>query len=681
MGKPFRSVLIANRGEIAVRVIRACREVNLRAIAVYSDADANALHVRCADEAHRLGPAPAVESYLRGDRIIAVALSSRAEAIHPGYGFLAENADFAQAVLDAGLVWIGPPPTAMRLLGDKAAAKALAERVGVPMIPGYHGDAQDDATLKSQAAQIGFPVLVKATAGGGGRGMRTVRASDELPEALAAARREAQAAFGSDRLLLERYLERPRHVEMQIFGDERGDLVYLGERDCSIQRRHQKIIEEAPAPSFTERQRRAMGEASVALARAARYANAGTVEYLLDRDGRFYFLEVNTRLQVEHPVTELVTGLDLVQLQFQIAAGRPLPLRQDEVRIEQHAIEARLYAEEPRADFRPSAGRVTEYSAPSVDPDDERPLIVRVDSGISSGDQVTHYYDSLLAKLIVRAPDRDAALDWLADCLDRMRIEGMQTNRRLLQSIVASDSFGAAELHTELIAELSVNGALDQPPDEIVVAAVASLVLPRSDAAGFDSSAASRPDRVWRVAGHWRLGGVGLVVNLELDGQNIAVGVDAPLSPEEAWRFRIGGRERRYHIARWDGIGVELKDRQFTEQVVVRGESSFLTVDWRRYHLRFAVTSGLETNRQTGPSGSGEPSDIIVAPVPGRIVRLTVRVGDQVTKNQTTTVIEAMKIEHAVTASRDGLVAAIRVKEGDQVDPGAVLIELENPRE
>ena len=592
MGQSFRSVLIANRGEIAVRIVRACREANLHAIAVYSDVDANALHVRLADEAHRLGPPPAAESYLRGDRIVAVALSSGAEAIHPGYGFLSENADFAQAVLDAGLVWIGPPPAAMRLLGDKAAAKALAERVGVPTIPGYHGDAQDDATLTSEAARIGFPVLVKATAGGGGRGMRTVRASDELPEALAAARREAQAAFGSDRLLLERYLERPRHVEMQIFGDERGDLVYLGERDCSMQRRHQKIIEEAPAPNFTDEQRRVMGEASVALARAAHYTNAGTVEYLLDRAGRFYFLEVNTRLQVEHPVTEMVTGLDLVQLQFQIAAGQPLPLRQDELRIEQHAIEARLYAEDPQADFIPSAGRVTEYSAPSVDPYDASPRIVRVDSGISAGDQVTHYYDSLIAKLIVRAPDRDAALDWLADCLDRMRIEGVRTNRRLLQSIVASESFGAAELHTELISELSVNGALAQPPDETTIAAVASLMLPRSNPAGIDSSAPSLPNRVWREAGYWRLGGVGVVVNLELDGQNLAVGVEAPRSPQEAWRFRLGNRERRYHVARWDEVGIELKDGEVTEHLAVRGGSSSLAVDWRRHHLRFAVTSG-----------------------------------------------------------------------------------------
>ncbi|MCA1644110.1 MAG: methylcrotonoyl-CoA carboxylase [Chloroflexi bacterium] len=460
------SLLVANRGEIALRIFRTCKRLGIRTIGVYADADARALHVIEADEAYRVGPSPASQSYLNAAAILDAASRAGAQAIHPGYGFLAENADFAQAVLDAGLIWVGPPVGAMRALGDKAQAKTLAEQQAVPLLPGYHGVDQSAHTLAEHAARIGYPVLIKATAGGGGRGMRLVDIPDQFEEALQAARREASASFGDDRVLLERYVRRPRHVEVQIFGDLHGHVIHLGERECSIQRRHQKLIEESPSPGLEVDLRAQMTDAGLRLGRAAGYANAGTVEFLLDEQrSQFAFLEVNARLQVEHPITEAVTGLDLVELQLRVAAGEPLPLAQADVHFTGHAIEARVIAEDPLAGFLPSSGTVFSFAHP----DD-----VRVDTWITNGAQVSPYYDSLLAKVIAHAPQRSAARSTLARALRAMWIDGVADNVDLLLATIEHPAFGQGDLHTGFLDEHHVIDELGSVPPP-VMAAVSAL--------------------------------------------------------------------------------------------------------------------------------------------------------------------------------------------------------------
>ena len=428
----FASVLVANRGEIALRVMRTCRRLGIRTVAVYSDADWAAPHVRAADDAVRIGAGPAPESYLRVEAVLAAATATGAEAIHPGYGFLSESAAFASACSAAGLGWVGPPAAAMRALGDKARAKALAEASGVPILPGYHGEDATDEALRAHAGAIGYPLLVKASAGGGGRGMRVVREPGELEEALRAARREAAASFGDDRLLLERYLARPRHVEVQILGDAHGELVHLGERECSVQRRHQKLIEESPSPAVTATIRASMGEAALRLARAAGYANAGTVEFLLDEDGAFFFLEVNARLQVEHPVTEAVTGLDLVEQQLRVAAGEPLGFSQADVRLDGHAMELRIVAEDAAAGFLPSTGVVTAFDVPAT---------VRVDTGVGAGSTVSPFYDSLLAKVIVLGHTRAEAIERMKRALAETIVEGVKTTIPFQLKVLTDPAF------------------------------------------------------------------------------------------------------------------------------------------------------------------------------------------------------------------------------------------------
>jgi 3-methylcrotonyl-CoA carboxylase alpha subunit len=671
MASRFRSVLIANRGEIAVRIIRACREAGLRSIAVYSDADARSLHVRLADEAHRIGPPPAVESYLNADAILEVASIARAEAIHPGYGFLAEQAGFAERCLAAGLVWIGPSPEAMRLLGDKAAARARAERIGVPILPGYHGAGQADATLRSAAETIGYPVLVKASAGGGGRGMRVVESPSELDTALAAARREAHAAFGDDRLLLERYLRRPRHVEMQIFGDAHGTVLYLGERDCSIQRRHQKVVEEAPAPRFTAAQRRDMGEAAVALARSATYASAGTAEFLLDESGEFYFLEMNTRLQVEHPVTELVTGLDLVQLQFKVAVGEPLGLAQEDLRVDGHAIECRLYAEDPSRDFLPSSGRLLQFRLPELRGDEP---VVRIDRGVSAGDVVSPFYDPLLAKLVVHAADRAAAVDHMAEALAAATVVGVRTNLGFLRAVMASSDFGQGLVHTAFVEQAGLSAGLLPPLDLLAGAAAADLL----------GTAPGRAEELWSCHGSWRMGSVGLEMRYDFDGRLLAVAVEPGIGPEDAWTFETRGEriERRVRPIGQEpdgsSIGLRLELGAGSGPIWVARAGPWRVVRRGRETISLRVVSGLdETGRHTGPESSGT-RDLIRSPMPGRIVKLQVQPGEAVRAGQTLLVLEAMKIEHLVTAPRDGLVEAVRFQEGDQVDIDAELVELED---
>ena len=653
----FSSVLVANRGEIALRVIRTCRRLGIRTVAVCSDADWGAPHVRAADTVVRIGAGPAAESYLRGEAILAAARSSGAEAVHPGYGFLAENASFADAVIAAGLAWIGPPPAAMRALGDKARAKALAEANHVPVLAGYHGDVVADDELAARAAAIGFPLLVKASAGGGGRGMRVVRETSELGEALAAARREAAAAFGDDRLLLERYVERPRHVEIQILGDEHGTLVHLGERECSIQRRHQKLIEESPSPAVTPGLRAAMGDAALRLGRAAGYRNAGTVEFLLDETRAFFFLEVNARLQVEHPVTEAVTGLDLVEQQLRVAAGQPLGFGQADVRLDGHAMELRVVAEDAVAGFLPATGVVTAF---------EMPEGVRVDAGIVAGSAISPFYDSLVAKVIVHTEDRSASLERLRGALDGTRIEGVATNLDLLAAVLDEPAFAAGDLHTGFLAEHRIVERLAEVPDEVVVAAAAA----RSLAPG-----AAETGDPWRTAIPWRVG-----------------------RSDERTRWIAGGRTREAVSTLDDertGAAVAVEGRAFDARLLggdpaggwivgIGGGNALVrsaiggrrveTVTWQG--RRHPVVLAPAPSGAMAAAEADEP-DALAAPMHGRIVRVLVAVGDHVRANAPLVILEAMKMEHVMATTAPGRVTRLHVAVGDQVARGAPLVELE----
>ncbi len=654
----FTTLLIANRGEIAVRLIRACRRLGIRAIAVYSDADARALHVLEADEAHRLGPAPAAESYLNQAAVLRAARVSGAEAIHPGYGFLAENPGFAQACLDAGLAWVGPPPAAMRLLGDKARAKALARRAGVPLLPGSHGESQDPERLAEAAVELGYPLLIKASAGGGGRGMRVVERADQLAAQLEAARREALASFGDGRVLLERYLRRPRHVEVQVLGDRFGHLVHLGERECSIQRRHQKLVEETPSPAVSPALREEMGVAALRLARAAGYASAGTVEFLLDEDGRFAFLEVNTRLQVEHPVTEAVAGLDLAALQISVAAGEALPFSQADVRLDGHAIECRIVAEDPLAGFLPSAGTVVEFAVPPF---------VRTDAGVYPGAPVPSHYDSLLAKVVAHGTDRAAALERMIRALRETRVAGVRTNVDLLLATLEHPAFRAGALHTSFLAEHGIVDALAVVPDEVVAVASAHDLL---------ASAAPAADP-WRGPGAWRVGRIdqpsrwvraGRCVEAlaagELESDAVSVAVEgravwveplarpASLGPR---RLRVGGADTA---------------------VVHVTHPSELVVEWRgrSYRLQREVERAGAAPERAAHGGAGR--GVLTAPMPGRVAKVAVRAGARVQSNQPLLVLEAMKMEHVIEAPHAGVVTAVHVAEGEQAARGAVLVEI-----
>ena len=671
----FSSVLVANRGEIALRVMRTCRRLGIRTVAVYSDADWASPHVAAADAAVRIGPGPAAESYLRADRILAAAASSGAEAIHPGYGFLAENAAFAEAVEAAGLAWIGPPPAAMRALGDKASAKTLAQASRVPVLPGYHGDVLPDEELAVRAAEIGFPLLVKASAGGGGRGMRVVRRAGDVAEALAAARREAAAAFGDDRLLLERYVERPRHVEVQILGDAHGTLVHLGERECSIQRRHQKLIEESPSPAVTPRLRAVMGEAALRLARAAGYRNAGTVEFLLDDAGAFYFLEVNARLQVEHPVTEAVTGLDLVEQQLRVAAGEPLGFGQADVRFDGHAMEVRIVAEDVAAGFLPATGVVTAFEIPGA---------VRVDAAIGAGSAVSPFYDSLVAKVIAHGGDRADAIALLRDALDATRIDGVATNVDLLAAVLDEPAFVAGDLHTAFLAEHRVVEGLGEVPDEVIAAAAAARSLApgaaagAADASGVPAAATGgRAADPWQSGRPWRLGRAGEPTRWAVGGREREVMTTLDETRRTA-RVALGG-----HVieVEWSG-GDAAAGWMLTiggERVLVRsraGARGSETVTWRgrRHRIAIAPPPSLEML-----SEDADAPDALAAPMHGRIVRIHVAVGDHVRANAPLLVLEAMKMEHVIAASAPGRVTRLHVAVGDQVGRGAPLVDLEAP--
>jgi 3-methylcrotonyl-CoA carboxylase alpha subunit len=659
-------ILIANRGEIACRVIRTARRMGIAAVAVYSDADAEALHVEMADAAVRMGPAPARDSYLDIAAIIAAARSCGAEAVHPGYGFLSENADFAEACAAAGVVFIGPPAAAIRIMGSKAAAKTLMAEHEVPLVPGWHGDDQDPIRLADEAERIGFPLLVKASAGGGGRGMRIVAGAEELPAALAGAKREAAAAFGDDRVLLEKYLTSPRHIEIQVFADRHGNVIHLGERDCSIQRRHQKVIEEAPAPGLGDGRRRAMGKAAVAAARAVGYVGAGTVEFVAEA-GQFYFIEMNTRLQVEHPVTEAVTELDLVEWQLRIAAGEKLPLGQKEVGLIGHAIEARLYAEDPDRGFLPQTGTLHGLRFPL-------PETARVDTGVRQGDRVTPFYDPMLAKIIVWGEDRPAAVARLRRALAATAVLGVATNLGFLARVAASPDFAAGEIDTGFIERhrAALIPERRAAPDEALAAAALSRLLAREAAASADAARSTDPFSPWAHGDSWRLGGRGRQALVFRDGAEERTLSAAAQSP--GWLLRLGDRELAVDgRVEPDGVlSFTLGGVRRRVQVLVHEAETAVFLDGESWRL-------VEIDPLAAPADEDPSGGRLSAPMPGRVMRLMVAAGDRVRRGEPLLIVEAMKMEHTLTAPADGTVERLRCAEGDLVEEGTELIVLAAP--
>ena len=654
----FKSILIANRGEIACRVMRTAHRLGIRCIAVYSDADRGARHVAEADQAYRIGPAPAAGSYLRIDAIIAAALRSRAEAIHPGYGFLSENAEFAEACLAAGLFFIGPPAAAMRTMGLKDTAKQMMQTAGVPVVPGYHGGNEDPVVLAGKAREIGYPILVKATAGGGGKGMRRVDEPSGLAAAVATAAREAAASFGDGRVLIEKFIVKARHIEIQIFADAHGNAVSLFERDCSLQRRHQKIIEEAPAPGVSHELRHAMGEAAVRAARAVDYRGAGTVEFIADvanglDANAFYFLEMNTRLQVEHPVTEAITGLDLVEWQLRVAAGEPLPLRQDQLAITGHAFEARIYAEDPERQFLPSTGQLTHLHFPND---------ARVDSGVREGDEITSSYDPLIAKLIVHGPDRGAALGKLVAALGECQAVGCATNIAFLKDLCRHLSVASGLVDTGLVereaSDLTV--AVQPSVDVIAIAALASL--------GFlEATGDSDP---WSTLSGWRAWGEGRSHFRFLGREQMIAGDVSPLGGR-AFKIELPGQALICTLVSRPGEPLRFEVGDHTLRPIVirtRGQISVFA-DGQRHTFLLPATDTVDLDQQHG-------ADRIDSPITGLVKVVFARAGDRVAKGNGLLVIEAMKLEHTIIAGRDGMLAELHVQAGDQVSEGTLLLRI-----
>jgi 3-methylcrotonyl-CoA carboxylase alpha subunit len=625
----IQSLLIANRGEIACRIIRTARRLGVRTVAVYSDADAKALHVREADEAVHIGPSPARESYLVGEKIIAAARETGAEAVHPGYGFLSENADFAQAVIDAGLVWVGPKPDSIRAMGLKDAAKKLMDEAGVPTTPGYLGEDQAPERLQREADGIGYPVLIKAVAGGGGKGMRRVNASAEFQDMLTSCKREAASSFGDDRVLIEKYIERPRHIEVQVFGDTHGNVVHLFERDCSLQRRHQKVIEEAPAPGMDEATRAAVCEAAVKAARAVDYVGAGTIEFIADaseglRADRIWFMEMNTRLQVEHPVTEEITGQDLVEWQLRVASGEKLPLRQEELSIDGWAMEARLYAEDPAHEFLPSTGRLDHFVLGRG---------IRIDTGVEEGDRISPYYDPMIAKLIARGATREEAIDRLVDALEGVEVWPVRTNAGFLARAAAEADFRAGEVDTAFIPSKIDDLVPDPTPPEEVwnLAAEAMLV---SDFGG--AAVAGDP---WQAL------------------QGFRANADADLRVA----LRHGGETRLVQAS---------GDEAMEGAATASGDAMLVFSNGQAFAFTLPGAGG-------GAAGGGASDGSLISPMPGRVIAVEARQGDSVKKGQKLVTLEAMKMEHSLAAPFDGIVAELNAAEGAQVTEGSLLVRIE----
>lgn len=663
----FSTILIANRGEIACRVIRTARRMGIRCVAVYSDADRDALHVAMADEAYRIGPAPARESYLRAEKIIEAAQAAGAEAIHPGYGFLSENASFAEACAAAGIAFIGPPASAIRAMGGKSEAKALMERAGVPLVPGYHGEDQDAALLAREAEAIGFPVLIKASAGGGGKGMKSAAGAAEFADALASAKREAMASFGDDRVLLERHLQRPRHVEIQVFADAKGNCVYLFERDCSTQRRHQKVIEEAPAPRFSADTRRRMGEAAVAAAKAVGYVGAGTVEFLFEpATGNFYFMEMNTRLQVEHPVTEMVTGLDLVEWQLRVASGEALPRRQDELAINGHSIEVRLYAEDPSRDFLPQTGRLDVLEFP---PGEET---LRIETGVRGGDAISIYYDPMIAKIVAWGADRHAAAARLRRALAETRIVGLTTNLPFLSTALAHPAFLAGDIHTGFIDERLAQLAPPPRPASAQTLALATLGLLLNRASEAEQHNTADPHSPWGQGGGWRM---------NLPGHETVRLQDPAATGERAVEVSYRADGMRLTT---DGSAFDVTGRLSGDRLEAELSGRRMNVRWYRFDDTIAVIGdGLQAQefRLHDPiaeaGAAPEHGSGMRSPMPGRIIALLAEPGDAVAAGQALVILEAMKMEHTIRAPLAGTVKGFRYRTGEQVEEGVELVEFE----
>ena len=669
----FNKILIANRGEIACRVAVTARRLGIRTVAVYSDADAGARHVAFCDEAIRLGPAPARDSYLRGDLIVAAAHATGAQAIHPGYGFLSESDTFAQACGDAGIAFIGPPAGAIFAMGSKSEAKSLMERAGVPLVPGFHGADQDTATLRAHADRIGYPVLIKASAGGGGKGMRVVEAGAGFAEALASCKREAAAAFGDDRVLVEKYLQQPRHIEIQVFADAHGHCVYLFERDCSVQRRHQKVIEEAPAPGMTPERRRAMGEAAVAAAKAVGYVGAGTVEFITAADGTFYFMEMNTRLQVEHPVTEMISGHDLVEWQLRVAAGEPLAVTQGELALRGHAIEARLYAENPDKGFLPAIGRVQHMALPAAvefrrNADDNGfhdPAPVRIDAGVRAGDAITPNYDPMIAKLVVWGESREQALARMRAALAEVHIVGVANNVDFLARLMDNASFVRAQLDTGLIererAALFPGDA--GVPEEMLALASARVLVDEAAAGGNDP---------WSGTCGWRLNTT-YTRTFTLKSERGAHAIDLEYA-RDGFHFRHAGGDVPLAITSAQGsrLTVRFGGGTLTADVVRGGAGArdelHVFVGGRHNVLTLVDVIAQAGSRDGGHTG-------LAAPMPGKVIAVHVGRGERVTKGTPLLVMEAMKMEHSIVAPADGMVDEVLFDVGDQVVEGAALVE------
>jgi len=663
----FTKILIANRGEIACRVARTARRMGIRTVAVYSDADVGALHVAACDEAYRLGPAPPRDSYLDGARILAIATATGAQAIHPGYGFLSENEDFAAACAAAGVVFIGPPPAAIAAMGSKSAAKRIMAEADVPLVPGYHGDDQDPELLAREAQKIGYPVLIKATAGGGGKGMKIVTRPDEFAAQLASARREAKAGFGDDRVLIERYLTSPRHIEIQVFADTQGGTVYLFERDCSVQRRHQKVLEEAPAPGMTDDRRRAMGEAATAAARKIGYVGAGTVEFIAEQDGRFYFMEMNTRLQVEHPVTEMITGQDLVEWQLKVAAGEPLPMTQEQLAISGHALEARIYAEDPERGFLPSIGRLAHWRMPTTS------THVRVDTGVQAGDEVSLFYDPMLAKLIVWGADRSAALAQMQAALRECEIVGVATNVAFLERVIAHDAFASGRIDTGLI-DRHRDALFPVPasaPEAVLVAAALAEYCGFGETVADRARGSGEPQSPWNALDAWW-----------------------PNSTNHAIDLAFADGDVRHHVAlrpQTDGtIPIDLPSRSLTATVTERDGRLFVNTGDTRYEATvvaagderhvFAAGARGRLTRIDPLAHAGEDVEHaghLMAPMSGTVVAVLVKPGDVVEKGAALVVLEAMKMELTIAAPARGVVTAVNFAAGDRVAEGADLVDLE----
>ncbi|WP_416243362.1 acetyl/propionyl/methylcrotonyl-CoA carboxylase subunit alpha [Azospira sp. APE16] len=659
----FSKILIANRGEIACRVIKTARRLGIRTVAVYSEADANARHVRLADEAVLLGPAAARESYLVAEKILDAARRTGAQAIHPGYGFLSENADFAEACAAAGVVFIGPPASAIRAMGSKSAAKALMEKAAVPLTPGYHGDNQEPEFLKQQADAIGYPVLIKAAAGGGGKGMRLVDKGEDFIAALASCQREARSSFGSDQVLVEKYITRPRHIEIQVFGDSQGNCVYLFERDCSVQRRHQKVLEEAPAPGMTPERRRQMGEAAVAAAKAVGYVGAGTVEFIANQDGSFYFMEMNTRLQVEHPVTEMITGQDLVEWQLRVAAGEALPLRQEQLQIRGHALEARIYAEDAGKGFLPSTGRLLHLVPPAEG------LNVRVDTGVEEGDEITPHYDPMIAKLIVWDEDREAALARMRQALADYRVVGVTTNIDFLSRLVSCPAFAGADLDTGLIErqqDFLFPESPEVPRDVILTATVAELLREREQAAQ-QGRRSGDPWSPWNRRDGWRMNiAARRTVSFRVGETQVDVGV---AYAGEDWQLTLRNDTllARGRLLAHDRLAVELEDRRLMASVVAVAEKRHVFLNSGTYVIE--RHDPLHLVEAGGAQGGG-----LTAPMPGKVVALLAQPGP-VAKGTPLLILEAMKMEHTITAPKQGNLKGFRYAVGEQVADGAELVD------